>query len=73
MARDQETIQREIEKARAALAESLDALTERASPRRLVDVGKQDVQSRMQDPKVRYALIAVGGLVALVLLRKMFR
>lgn len=73
MARDPETIQREIEKSRTALAETLDVLTERASPRRLADVGKENVQSRLQDPRIRYALIAVGAVVALAVLRKMFR
>ena len=73
MARDPDTIQREIEQARDALADSLDALSERANPKRLVDSGKQSVQSRLAEPKVRYALIAVGALVALAIVRRMFR
>lgn len=73
VARDPETIQREIEKARTALAESLDVLSERASPRRLADTGKQNVQARLQDPRIRYGLMAVGAIVALAVLRKMFR
>jgi Protein of unknown function (DUF3618) len=73
VARDPETIQREIESARTALAESLDVLTERASPRRLADTGKQSLQSRLRDPRIRYGLIAVGALVAIAVLRKMFR
>jgi uncharacterized protein DUF3618 len=73
VARDPETIQREIEKARAALAENLDVLSERASPRRLADTGKQSVAARMQDPRIRYGLMAVGALVAFAVLRKLFR
>lgn len=73
MARDPDTIQREIEKARDALADSLDALGDRASPKRLVDSGKDSVQSTLADPKVRYALMAVGALVAFALVRKLFR
>ncbi len=73
VARDPDTIQREIEKARDALADSLDVLSERASPKRLVDSGKQSVQSTLADPKVKYGLIAVGVLVGLAILRKMFR
>jgi len=73
VARDPETIQREIEKARAALAENLDVLSERASPRRLADSGRQSVLNRMQDPRIRYGLIAVGALIAIAVLRKMFR
>jgi len=73
VARDQDTIQREIERARDALAESLDALSERANPKRLVDAGKESVQSTLAEPRVRYTLIAVGALVALAVLRRMFR
>jgi Protein of unknown function (DUF3618) len=73
VARDPETIQREIETARAALAENLDVLSERASPRRLADSGKQSLQARMQDPRIRYGLMAVGALIAFAVLRKLFR
>jgi hypothetical protein len=73
VARDPETIQREIETARTALAESLDVLSDRANPRRLADAGRQNVQSRLEDPRIRYVLIGVGVLVALAILRKMFR
>ena len=62
-----------IERARTALAESLDVLSERASPRRLADTGRQRVQSRLEDPRIRYGLIAVGALIAIAVLRKMFR
>ena len=50
MARDPDTIQREIEKARDALADSLDALSDRASPKRLVDTGRQSVQAEAGGP-----------------------
>ena len=73
MARDPETIQREIERHRNALAESLDALSDRANPRRLVDEGRQGLLDRLDDPRVRYALIGAGSLVALVILRRLFR
>lgn len=73
MARDPDTIQREIEQARDALAESLDALSERASPKRLVDSGKETVQARLADPKIKYSLIAIGALIAFALIRKLFR
>lgn len=73
MARDPDTIQRDIEEAREALAHTLDALTERANPQRLVDTGKERAQETLADPRVKYALIAVGSLVALALVRKLFR
>ncbi len=72
MARDPDSIQREIKKERDALAEDLDALTERASPRRFVDQYRTRVQQRLADPKVKYGLIAVGVLIALAVLRKHF-
>ena len=73
MARDPDTIQREIEKARDALADSLDALSDRANPKHLVDSGRESVQARLADPKIRYSLMAVGAFVAFALLRKLFR
>jgi hypothetical protein len=73
VARDPDTIQREIEQARDALAESLDALGERASPKRLVDVGKESVQEQLDDPRIRYGVMALGALIAIALLRRLFR
>ncbi|WP_232664712.1 DUF3618 domain-containing protein [Pseudonocardia sp. TRM90224] len=73
MARDPDTIQREIERARDALAESLDALGDRANPKRFVDAGKESVQSKLSDPKIKYGLIAIGALIAFALVRRLFR
>lgn len=73
MTRDPETIQREIEQARDQLAESLDALADRANPRHLVEDGRQRVQATLDTPTVRYVLIGVGAVLALAILRKLFR
>jgi peptide subunit release factor 1 (eRF1) len=73
VARDPDTIQREIEKARSALAESIDVLSERANPKKFVDAGKESLLAKFNEPKVRYALIAVGAIVGLAVLRKLFR
>jgi len=73
VARDPETIEREIERSRDALAESLDTLSDRANPKHIVADGRQRVQSKLSEPKIRYALIAVGALIALAVLRKVFR
>lgn len=73
MARDPDTIQRDIEHARDALADSLDALSVRASPKRLVEGGKQSVRKTLSDPKVKYGALAVGALLALLLVRKLVR
>ena len=73
MARDPDTIQREIESARNALADSLDELSDRANPKHLVESGKESVQAKLNDPRVRYALIGVGALVGLLVIRSLFR
>ena len=73
MARDPDTIQHEIEKAREALAESLDVLSDRANPKRFVDQGRAGLQQRLADPKVKYSLVAVGAIVVLAVLRRLFR
>ncbi|ATE52753.1 MULTISPECIES: DUF3618 domain-containing protein [Actinosynnema] len=73
MARDPDAIQREIEQARDALAATLDELGTRANPQRFVEAGKASVQAKLDDPRVRYALIAVGAVVGFALLRKLFR
>ena len=73
MARDPDTIQREIERSRDALASSLDVLTARVNPKKLADDGKQAVAGKLADPKIKYALIGVGVLVAAALVRSIFR
>ena len=73
VARDPDTIQREIEQARDALADSLDALGERAHPKRLVDAGRESVQEQLTDPRIRYGLMAVGALIAFAMIRRLFR
>ena len=73
MARDAETIQAEIDRARDALAVAVDELTTRANPKRVVEQGRQTLASTLAEPKVKYSLIAVGALLALVVLRRLFR
>lgn len=73
MARDTDSIEHEIEEARDALAATLDELGERANPKHLMEQGKQQLQTRLHDPKVRYTLIGVGVLLALLILRKLVR
>jgi hypothetical protein len=73
VARDPDTIQREIDQARDALVETVNVLTERANPKRLVDDGKQTAKAKLADPRVKYVLIGVGAVVGLLLLRKLIR
>jgi hypothetical protein len=73
VARDPDSIQREIEQARDALAVTLDELGTKASPQRLVDTAKSNVRSTFDQPKVRYPLIGLAVLIGLLLVRKLFR
>ena len=73
MVRDQEAIERDIERAREALASTLDELGTKASPKRLADNAKLTVKSKLDQPQVKYPLIGAGVLIALLLLRKLLR
>jgi hypothetical protein len=73
MARDADTIEREIEQARDSLAATLQEIGTRANPQRLVEAGKDQMETTMADPRVRYSLMGLGALIVLVLLRKLFR
>ena len=73
MVRDATTIQAEIERARDALAVAVDEITTRANPKRIVENGKRSVQSTLAEPKVKFPLIGIGVLVAVLVLRRLFR
>lgn len=73
MARDIDTIQAEIERAREALAISVDELTYRANPKRLVAEGKHALVAKIEQPNIKYPLIGVGLVMAAIILRKIFR
>ena len=73
MARDPDTIQREIEQARDALASTLDQLSTQANPKKLVVDAKASAVSKLNQPKIKYPLIGFGVLIVLLLLRKLFR
>jgi Protein of unknown function (DUF3618) len=71
MARNADTIERDIEQARNALAATLEELGTR--PQRAIEAGKEQLEATMGDPRVRYSLMGLGALIVLVLLRKLFR
>ncbi|RJQ78708.1 DUF3618 domain-containing protein [Amycolatopsis panacis] len=73
MARDPETIEREIEQARSALVATLDQLGTKANPQKLADAAKDGVRAKLDDPKIKYPLIGFGALVVVLLVRKLFR
>jgi hypothetical protein len=68
--RTAEQVQHEIEKARDALAETVDQLTTRANPKRLADEAKQNALQKAQSPAGKAVIGGVGAvLVLLVVLR----
>jgi hypothetical protein len=71
--RDAETIQADIERARDSLATAVDELTTRANPKRVVEEGRKTLMATLAEPKVKYSLIAVGALFAVVVIRRLFR
>jgi hypothetical protein len=73
VARDAETIQAEIERARDSLASAVDELTTRANPKRVIEEGRKTLMDTLAEPKVKYSLIAVGALLAVVVIRRLFR
>jgi hypothetical protein len=73
VARDPDIIQRDIEQARDALASTLDQLGTKANPKKLVEDATSSVRSKFDDPKVKAALIGVGVLVAVLVVRRLFR
>lgn len=73
MARDADTIQAEIERARDALAVTVDELTVRANPKRLANDGKEKAVAKLQQPQIKFPLIAVGIVIGALILRKLIR
>ena len=73
MARDADTIQAEIERARDALAVTVDELAYRANPKRIANQGKQAALVKINQPNIKYALIGVGLVVGALILRKLLR
>ena len=77
MARNTESIERDIEVARNQLASTLDELSVRANPQRLADNVKTAVIAKLNEPKIKYSLIggvaAIGGLIGMAVFRRLFR
>ncbi len=73
MAKDTESIEREIEAARNRLASTLDELAVRADPQRIADNTKNAILTKLNEPKIKYGLIGAGALVVGLTLFKVFR
>lgn len=70
--RDTDSIERDIERARNQLASTLDELSVRTNPKRLVENAKVTLVAKVNEPPVKYALVGAGALVVVLVLRKIF-
>ena len=68
--RSAEDIQRDIEKARAGLAASVDQLAYRTSPKRVAENAKLSLRAKANTPQGRIALGVSGGLVLVLIIRR---
>jgi Protein of unknown function (DUF3618) len=68
--RNPEAIKQEIDAARDQLAATVDLLTERANPRRIADDIKAGLTSFIRKPAVTFALIGVGAVTVVLVIRR---
>lgn len=71
--RSADDIQREIERSRTALAETIDQLAYRTNPKRVADNAKQAAAQKAQSPQGRIAIGTAGALVVLMIIRRIRR
>jgi hypothetical protein len=68
--RTADDIQRDIEQARTSLAEAVDQLAERTSPKRIANQTKQNLLARAKSPAGRAIIVGTAAvLVALLVVR----
>lgn len=68
--RSADDIQRDIEAARAALAHTVDELTYRTNPKRVLDNLKQTLREKAQTPQGQAVLAGTGVLVLVLVVRR---
>jgi hypothetical protein len=73
MSRDPETIQREIEHTRDALAGTLDQIAERYSPKAVAGRSRQVLLARLQSPAGMAVAGLSAGLLVLLVVRRVRR
>ena len=71
--RDPDSIKQDINQARDQLASTVDALAERANPRRIADDAKAGVVAFVTKPAVAVSLAGVGTLVIVLVFRRIRR
>ena len=68
--RSAEDIQRDIEQSRVALATTVDQLAYRTNPKRVMDNVKHALLEKAQSPQGRIVLGVAGGLVIVLIVRR---
>lgn len=68
--RDPDSIKQDIDQARDQLASTVDALAERANPRRIADDVKASLLRFVTKPAVAVSLAGVGAVVLVVVVRR---
>jgi hypothetical protein len=68
--RSADDIQRDIERSRAALAQAVDEIAYRTNPKRFTENVKATVRAKLQTPQGKAAVGAAGGLVLLLVIRR---
>jgi len=68
--RSADDIQRDIERSRAALAETVDQIAERSNPKRIANNTKQSIVAKLQTTEARIAIAAVGGVIVVLIVRR---
>ena len=68
--RDPDDIKREIDAARDHLASTVDALAERANPRKLADAARAGLVRFVTKPAVAVSVAGIGAVALVVLIRR---
>ena len=68
--RNADQIQHEIEQARVTLAQSVDQIADRTSPKRLSNNLKQSVMAKVQTPQGQAIIAGTGVVLVIVLVRR---
>jgi len=68
--RKAEEIQRDIERSRAALADAVDQLTYRTSPKRVATDVKQTLREKAQTTQGKVVIGVAGGVIALLIIKR---
>jgi hypothetical protein len=71
--RDPDIIKQDIDQARDQLASTVDALAERADPRRIADDAKVAVIQFVKKPAVMVSIAGLGTVVVVILIRRIKR